>query len=166
MRQGGAQVMAEPFELFALECVKAHGVDLQSVGVEKRRIIHGLQVRFHRCLHHLDARSVRETSWRRRLVRPQGSKNIKRDDLQGPLSVGRAFQTLLFEVLMSDRCPKCRQELVAKSVGRSSISREHFQARKSSQPWCSMVLCWPVGLGGWHPRLERRARVIRGLDSK
>lgn len=58
--------------------------------------------------------------------------------IQGPLCVGRAFQTPLFEVRISAEFTSCsllvqpilHKELVAKSAsGRSTISREHFQVK-------------------------------------
>eukprot|EP00435_Cladocopium_sp_Y103_P058363 s120_g20.t1 len=89
------EVVQQPepaMELFALECVRAQGADLQSISLEKRRIVHGLTAQ--ECL----------------------GDTLAAANRKGPLCVGRAFQTPLFE------------ELVAKSAsGRSTISREHFQ---------------------------------------
>ena len=108
------EVQPEPFELFALQCVKAQGVELQT----ERRIVHGLQVGlfiFTRLRRQECEGDVLPAAARKA---PKGSETGLNGG-QGPLSVGRAFQTALFE------------ELVAKSVGRSNISREHFQAPKS-----------------------------------
>jgi len=83
-----AASQATGVELFALECSYAEGTDLQEVPHEKRRIVH----------------------------RSDAEEGSLTDAVQqGPLSVGRAFQTSLFE------------ELVAKGASRSTISREHFQ---------------------------------------
>ncbi|CAK9098853.1 Hypothetical protein SCF082_LOCUS46313 [Durusdinium trenchii] len=91
-------------ELFALECVRAQGADLQRIASSKRRIAHGLT------------------------AEESAGDLLAATDRKGPLCVGRAFQTPLFE------------ELVAKSVsGRSTISREHFQVS---------VDCNPRGRGG------------------
>ncbi|CAJ1327193.1 unnamed protein product, partial [Effrenium voratum] len=58
-------------ELFALECIRAQGVDCQMLAPERRRIVHGLS---------------REAG------------NVPRAlEKKGPLQVGRAFQTPLFE---------------------------------------------------------------------
>jgi len=86
-------------EFFSLECVRAQGADLQSISLEKRRILHGLTAQ--------EAHGDIAAAAHRK----------------GPLCVGRAFQTPLFE------------ELVAKSAsGRSTISREHFQIWMDSSP--------------------------------
>eukprot|EP00931_Biecheleriopsis_adriatica_P100937 TRINITY_DN7616_c0_g2_i1.p1 TRINITY_DN7616_c0_g2~~TRINITY_DN7616_c0_g2_i1.p1 ORF type:complete len:1134 (+),score=179.38 TRINITY_DN7616_c0_g2_i1:183-3584(+) len=76
-------------EIFTLECAYAESIEMMDVAPDKRCIVH-------RCL-------------------LEEGDPVAAAVNQGPLCVGRAFQTSLFE------------ELVAHGAARSTISREHFQ---------------------------------------
>eukprot|EP00931_Biecheleriopsis_adriatica_P100936 TRINITY_DN7616_c0_g1_i1.p1 TRINITY_DN7616_c0_g1~~TRINITY_DN7616_c0_g1_i1.p1 ORF type:complete len:1152 (+),score=149.59 TRINITY_DN7616_c0_g1_i1:139-3594(+) len=85
----GTPLSGRGAEIFALDCAYAEGTEVMDIAPEKRRIVH-------RCM-------------------SEESGPIAAAVNQGPLCVGRAFQTSLFE------------ELVPQGAARSTISREHFQ---------------------------------------